>query len=162
METHEWEMINRMVLSGAVTIVPAGDHDDVYILSYARAHNGYVVSNDHFVDHIKGLENESIKMSMILWLRMHRGGYTYIRDQFMLNPGCSLAALLGYMQGPGSGPGSGREDGSGDGGMKEMLDQALNLSIRINKHYQVSHLILHKKTLKCDDECGSRCCHYDL
>ena len=26
METHEWEMINRLVMSGAVTIVPAGDH----------------------------------------------------------------------------------------------------------------------------------------
>ena len=95
---------------------------------------------------------------MILWLRMHRGGYTYIRDQFMLNPGCALAAVMGYMQGQGPG----REEGSGDGGMKEMLDQALNLSIRLNKHYQVSNdnVVLHHMTLKCDDKCGSGChCH---
>ena len=82
-------------------------------------------------------------MSMILWLRIHRGGYTYIRDQFMLNPGCPLAALLGYMQGPGQGlgPGQGRDDVTGDNVMKETLTKALQLSIRLNKHYQVSHLM---------------------
>ena len=87
METDDFEVLQRLVHTGAVTMVPAGDHDDVYVLSYARAHHGYVVSNDLFQDHISQLEVEAIRNSMVLWLRSHRCGYTFVNGEFLLNPG---------------------------------------------------------------------------
>jgi hypothetical protein len=78
-----------------VTVVPAGDHDDVYILHYARSNSGFVVSNDFYADHIRKLDNDSIRLSMSLWLAENRCGYTFVRGEFMLNPACPLATIYG-------------------------------------------------------------------
>ena len=96
METDTLDTLQRLVRTGAVAAVPAGDHDDVYILSYARHRMGYVVSNDHFADHLQRLQVDSLRTSMALWLRTHRCGYTFVDGEFVPNPGCALAVLLGH------------------------------------------------------------------
>jgi hypothetical protein len=94
MQTDDWTELQSLVRSGAVTVVPAGDHDDVYILHYARTNNGFVISNDFYADHIKKIDDESIRTSMTLWLAENRCGYTFVRDQFLLNPASPLGLLL--------------------------------------------------------------------
>mmetsp|Transcript_21436 Transcript_21436/g.20732 ORF Transcript_21436/g.20732 Transcript_21436/m.20732 type:complete len:318 (+) Transcript_21436:124-1077(+) len=99
METDDWDILNTLVHTGKVTVVPAGDHDDVYILSYARFNNGFVVSNDFFVDHIKNITEETIRTSMKYWLNENRCGYTFHSSllTFMINPGNILSTVLGYL-----------------------------------------------------------------
>lgn len=87
MITDEWEALDDLVGTGHLTLVPAGDHDDVYLLTYARLHNGYVVSNDFFADHMRGVSNPTVKKSFQLWLESRRASYAFPKpSEFMLNP----------------------------------------------------------------------------
>jgi Zc3h12a-like Ribonuclease NYN domain len=98
METDDWEQLAVLVRTGDVTVVPAGDHDDVYILSFARSNNGFIVSNDFFADHITGIEEKSIQKSMKLWLNVNRCGFTFMKNaSFMINPGNVLSTVLGHL-----------------------------------------------------------------
>lgn len=99
METDDWEILNKLVHTGKVTVVPAGDHDDVYILTYARFHDGFVVSNDFFIDHIKNITEETIRNSMKCWLKENRCGFTFHNNSssFIINPGNVLSTVLGYL-----------------------------------------------------------------
>jgi Zc3h12a-like Ribonuclease NYN domain len=99
METDDWEQLAVLVRTGDVTVVPAGDHDDVYILSFARSNNGFIVSNDFFADHIAGIEEKSIQRSMKLWLNVNRCGFTFMKNaSFMINPGNVLSIVLGHLR----------------------------------------------------------------
>lgn len=98
MVTDDWEQLNSLVRTGDVTVVPAGDHDDVYILSFARSNNGFIVSNDFFSDHISSLQEKSVQRSMKLWLNVNRCGFTFMKNTtFMINPGNVLSTVLGYL-----------------------------------------------------------------
>lgn len=98
METDEREQLETLVRTGDVTVVPSGDHDDVYILSYARSNNGFIVSNDFYADHIASVEVKSIQSSMKLWLNVNRCGFTFLNNShFMINPGSVLSTVMGYL-----------------------------------------------------------------
>ena len=98
MDTEDRQQLETLIRVGDVTVVPAGDHDDVYILSYARSNNGFIVSNDFFIDHIATIDELSIKRSMKLWLNVNRCGFTFLKNSiFMINPGNVLSTVLGYM-----------------------------------------------------------------
>ena len=98
METDDWEQLSVLVRTGDVTVVPAGDHDDVYILSFARSNNGFIVSNDFFADHIASIEEKTIQRSMKLWLNVNRCGFTFMKNvSFMINPGNVLSTVLGHL-----------------------------------------------------------------
>ena len=98
METDDWEQLATLVRTGDITVVPAGDHDDVYILSFARSNNGFIVSNDFFSDHISSLQEPSIQRSMKFWLNVNRCGFTFMKNTiFMINPGNVLSTVLGYL-----------------------------------------------------------------
>jgi hypothetical protein len=95
MLTEEVEMLTSLVQQKLLTTVPAGDSDDAYILNYARDNNGFVISNDLFHDHLNGLEVESVRRSMRVWLQEHRCGYTFTnKSEFVFNPSSELRALL--------------------------------------------------------------------
>jgi hypothetical protein len=95
MVTDEWERLNALVQSGVLVIVPAGDDDDVYAISYARTNNAFIVSNDFYGNHIQKLANMSLRSSMELWLATNRCSYTFSSTGgFLLNPACTLAGLL--------------------------------------------------------------------
>ena len=86
METGEWEVLDNLVHQRVITIVPAGDADDLYILTFARQRSGYVISNDHYTDHLQSLTDAAVKQLTIEWLSHHRCSYTFVGDEFMLNP----------------------------------------------------------------------------
>jgi hypothetical protein len=95
MLTEEVEMLTSLVQQKLLTTVPAGDSDDAYILNYARDNNGFVISNDLFHDHLNGLEVESVRRSMRVWLQEHRCGYTFTnKSELVFNPSSELRALL--------------------------------------------------------------------
>ena len=99
MRTDEWERINQLVQRGVLTLVPSGDDDDVYALSYARSNEGYIVSNDWFDNHVKGLELAVVRQSMTSWLAENRCSYAFgPNGEFILNPSCGLAPILNLIR----------------------------------------------------------------
>lgn len=94
MRTDDLENLESMVQSGNVSVVPAGDSDDAYILNYARSHHGYIISNDMFLDHIRDISNDSIQLSMKVYLNQYRCGYTFVHKEFYPNPASALALML--------------------------------------------------------------------
>jgi len=94
MQTEALERLTSLVESGRITTVPAGDHDDCYILSYARNKGCFIVSNDLFADHIRSVD-ESVKLGMRLWLSQNRCGYCFVNGRtFMISPDSPLASIV--------------------------------------------------------------------
>jgi hypothetical protein len=95
METDDLTILTTLVSSGKVTVVPAGDDDDSYIISFAKLKNGFVVSNDLFADHIAKISSQTTKTVLSNWLRDHRCGYTFVSGQtFMINPDSKLSITI--------------------------------------------------------------------
>lgn len=94
MVTEDYEKLENLARNNRISMVPAGDHDDCYILSYARENNAFIVSNDLFVDHVQGLQDRSIRHSMALWLRANRVSYTFVQQEFVLNPRSILVEII--------------------------------------------------------------------
>jgi hypothetical protein len=55
-------------------------------LRYARTHNGYVVSNDLFRDHVAKISDPRDKRETRQWLKDHCISYTFVGDEFLPNP----------------------------------------------------------------------------
>jgi hypothetical protein len=94
METDDITKLQDLVTTNILSIVPAGDDDDSYIISYARQMNGYIISNDHYVDHIEHLTNQDIQSVMKIWLQEYRCGYTFVGNKFFINPSSSLFRMI--------------------------------------------------------------------
>ena len=94
MDTKDNEILEELSRTNRISVVPPGDNDDHYIISYARENNAFVVSNDLFLDHMRGVHESSIKRSMTLWLRANRCSYTFVHHDFMLNPKCILMEVI--------------------------------------------------------------------
>lgn len=87
-------ILNDLVWQGKVSVVPSAEKDDLYILSYARDRNGYVVSNDLYRDHAQALHESGVNDGAALWIEERRCGFTFVDNEFMLNPESNLAAVL--------------------------------------------------------------------
>jgi len=96
MSTDEIDKLEMMVREAAVSVVPTGDHDDAYILSYARTHDGYIVSNDLFNDHIHNMRRRDPQLGAELsdYLDIYRCGYTFVHGEFVLSPDSELAVRI--------------------------------------------------------------------
>jgi hypothetical protein len=98
METEELEKLTDMMMRGRINLVPAGDNDDIYILSYARENQGFIVSNDLYADHIRNIGSWQTRQAMRLWLQEYRCGYAFVGPtaarEFMLNPSNALAITI--------------------------------------------------------------------
>eukprot|EP01038_Epipyxis_sp_PR26KG_P004413 gene4413-6240_t len=94
MQTDDWEILNSLLFQSILAPVPANENDDAYILAYGRNHNGFIISNDLFRDHIEKMQPQSAQTSMKLWITENRCGYLFIQDEFMLNPSSTLAMTL--------------------------------------------------------------------
>lgn len=104
-----------------MVIVPAGDSDDLYILQYARMNDGFVVSNDFFVDHVRSLPSEEASQQAKVWLEQFRCPYTFIKSAssgggtFMPSPASAMMELLErYRKGVSSGFSGGEVDNDED------------------------------------------------
>jgi hypothetical protein len=98
METQDVEILNSLVDLGIVTLVPSGDYDDHYILHYARENTAFIISNDFFIDHLAEISVKSIKNSMEIYLNNNRCGFTFVNNDFMVNPNSNLFKTICKIQ----------------------------------------------------------------
>ncbi|KAE8898110.1 hypothetical protein PF005_g7637 [Phytophthora fragariae] len=80
-------LLERLVLQGVLIPTPPQDYDDSYSIQYAGLHDGYVVTNDLFRDHIVNMVGpRERKVAMRAWLRAHQISYSWVRNEFLPNP----------------------------------------------------------------------------
>ena len=100
MMTAEQETITKLRESNVLSEVPAGNHDDPYILKFAKDTNAYILSNDLFNDHKNKLqetqENSGRYAEFRDFIKDYRVGYTFVGNQkvFMIDPESSLSELI--------------------------------------------------------------------
>jgi hypothetical protein len=78
-------LLNKLVRDGYIIATPPQDYDDSYCITYAKQHNGYVITNDLFRDHIKKL-NGTEKEITRKWIKSYCISYTFVGDEFLANP----------------------------------------------------------------------------
>ncbi|KAG1695726.1 hypothetical protein DVH05_019466 [Phytophthora capsici] len=80
-------LLERLVHKGVLVPTPPQDYDDSYSIQYAGLHNGYVVTNDLFRDHIVNMVGpRERKVAMRAWLRAHQISYSWVKNEFLPNP----------------------------------------------------------------------------
>jgi hypothetical protein len=80
-------LLGALVHQGVLIPTPPQDYDDSYSIQYAGLHNGFVVTNDLFRDHIVNMVGpRERKVAMRAWLRAHQISYSWVRDEFLPNP----------------------------------------------------------------------------
>ena len=88
-------LLLTLVGKGYIVGTPAQDYDDSYSIAYARLHGGYIVSNDMYRDHVKGIEpgieKSKLREEVKKWLKSHVISYTFVGDEFIPNPDASFA-----------------------------------------------------------------------
>eukprot|EP00953_Heterococcus_sp_UTEX-ZZ885_P004749 3044-Heterococcus_DN1.PRE.3 len=82
--------------TGSIVLTPAYDSDDAYMISFARQHGGYLVTNDMLRDHVEsaGSQDQAAGAALQTWVRAYRISYTFVQDQFMPCPQNTLIAPL--------------------------------------------------------------------
>lgn len=84
------QMLMRMVDDGLIIATPPQDYDDSYCIKYAMARSGYVVTNDLYRDHVKGIEGRKKAEAARRWIKSHSISYTFVGDEFFPNPDFSF------------------------------------------------------------------------
>ncbi|ETI50968.1 hypothetical protein F441_05606 [Phytophthora nicotianae CJ01A1] len=80
-------LLEHLMHKGVLIPTPPQDYDDSYSIQYAGLHNGYVVTNDLFRDHIVNMVGpRERKVAMRVWLRAHQISYSWVRNEFLPNP----------------------------------------------------------------------------
>lgn len=77
------DILKQLAAQGYLSLTPPQDHDDAYIIRYAQNHNGCIISNDLYRDHI---EKSSNRKELKRWMRKHLISFTFVGDEFMPNP----------------------------------------------------------------------------
>ncbi|ETW01746.1 hypothetical protein H310_06350 [Aphanomyces invadans] len=79
-------LLQAMVLEGLIIATPPQDYDDSYCIQYAGTHDGCVVTNDLFRDHLDNIKPSQKRSAMREWLKAHRISFTWVGDEFLPNP----------------------------------------------------------------------------
>lgn len=88
-------MLRAMVHEGVLVPTPPQDYDDSYCIQYAGLHNGCVVTNDLFRDHVQNMEGpRERKEAMRTWLKAHQISFTWVRNEFLPNPDFRCVVLV--------------------------------------------------------------------
>ncbi|CAM9347513.1 unnamed protein product [Chrysoparadoxa australica] len=83
-------MLKAMVEEGTLITTPPQDYDDSYVIKYAHANGGYVVTNDLYRDHVNGMGAGKKQAKMRVWLKNHLISYTFVANEFLPNPDFSF------------------------------------------------------------------------
>jgi hypothetical protein len=83
-------LLQHMVDAGVVVLTPPQDSDDMYMLDYARGHQGsFLVSNDMFRDHVAAARarwGARDAVALRAWCDTHVISYAWRGDEFIPNP----------------------------------------------------------------------------
>lgn len=81
------ELLRELVQQGVLIPTPPQDYDDSYCIQYAGLHDGCVVTNDLFRDHVENMEGpRERKEAMRVWLKAHQISFTWVQNEFLPNP----------------------------------------------------------------------------
>ena len=103
MQTEEWAMLDDLRRRGFVAATPSTEDDDTYIITFAARIRGdaVIVSNDHYRQHPRGAAvSDAERAALGEWLRDHRVGFTFVRDDFIPNPAHTLINHVALRQQP--------------------------------------------------------------
>ncbi|RQM29542.1 hypothetical protein B5M09_000563 [Aphanomyces astaci] len=79
-------LLQAMKQEGLVIATPPQDYDDSYCIQYAGTHDGCLVTNDLFRDHLDNIKPSHKRGAMRDWLKAHRISFTWVGDEFLPNP----------------------------------------------------------------------------
>ncbi|CAN0388971.1 unnamed protein product [Discosporangium mesarthrocarpum] len=85
-------LLQGLTEDGLLVATPPQDYDDSYCIKYAMAREGYVVTNDLYRDHVKGLEGKGRKKAEAArrWIKQRSISFTFVGDEFFPNPDFSF------------------------------------------------------------------------
>ncbi|CAH0475368.1 unnamed protein product [Peronospora belbahrii] len=86
METDEWLLLNNLVEKNYVVLTPSQAHDDFYVIDYAVKHDGFIVTNDMFRDHVSNKRSFHGRKLTSSWVRSHCIDFTFVGKEFLPNP----------------------------------------------------------------------------
>ncbi|CAK4656861.1 hypothetical protein AeMF1_015641 [Aphanomyces euteiches] len=79
----EMSLIQQLVLAEKVVLTPPQAHDDLFIIDYAMKHNGFVVTNDMFRDHVATKMNFHKKELTEAWVKTYCITFTFVGTEFL-------------------------------------------------------------------------------
>ena len=68
-----------------IILTPPQDYDDSYCISYAKTHEGSMVTNDIYRDAVDKVAPK-LRRSTRQWIRAHSISFTFVGDEFLPNP----------------------------------------------------------------------------
>ncbi|OQR99211.1 hypothetical protein ACHHYP_07224 [Achlya hypogyna] len=78
-------IIQALVNENKLVLTPPQAHDDFYVIDYATKHNGFVVTNDMFRDHIMNKRRFNGEVLTTAWVKSHCIDFTFVLDEFLPN-----------------------------------------------------------------------------
>ena len=93
-------VLSSYVASGMVVFTPRDDNDDAYMISYAREHDGWILSNDRYRDHATAWAvryGTCAAEELRTWVAARVISYTWRGDELLPEPDKSRAAALMMM-----------------------------------------------------------------
>ena len=82
-------LLQQLVQDGVLVGTPPQDYDDAYCIKYAQSHNGFVVTNDQYRDHVSsfaGPEHRREREEQRQWTKTNLASFTFVGDEFLPNP----------------------------------------------------------------------------
>ncbi|CEG47481.1 Uncharacterized conserved protein [Plasmopara halstedii] len=85
-EDNDRALLCNLVQKDYVILTPSQAHDDFYVIDYAVKHNGFIVTNDLFRDHVANKRTFRGRRLTSKWVRLHCIDFTFVGREFMPNP----------------------------------------------------------------------------
>ncbi|KAF0709628.1 Aste57867_5853 [Aphanomyces stellatus] len=79
----EMLLVQQLVAAEKVVLTPPQAHDDLFIIDYAIKHNGFVVTNDMFRDHVANKTLFHGKELTEAWVKAHCMTFTFVGTEFL-------------------------------------------------------------------------------
>lgn len=89
-------LLLELINEGKLVLTPPQDYDDSYCIEYAMRHNGVIVTNDRYWDHVdkqREEKGERARKEARKWIRDHTMSFTFVRDEFLPNPNFKFPPL---------------------------------------------------------------------
>ncbi|OQS07212.1 hypothetical protein THRCLA_00778 [Thraustotheca clavata] len=79
------EKLQTLIDDEKLVLTPPQAHDDYYVIDYAMKHNGYVVTNDMFRDHVMNKRRFNGEVLTTAWVKAHCIDFTFVGTEFLPN-----------------------------------------------------------------------------
>nr|CCA25588.1 conserved hypothetical protein [Albugo laibachii Nc14] len=77
--------LQQLIDENTAVLTPSHAHDDYYVIDYAIKHDGFIVTNDLFRDHIAKCRVFQGQVLTTAWVRYHCIDYSFLGNEFLPN-----------------------------------------------------------------------------